>query len=65
MLARLFLVGGELDAAGLAASADQNLGLDDDGVADLVGGGDGVFDGRHGLAVGNDQAVLAQTECLP
>ena len=38
VLARLGLVGGELHAAGLAASADQHLRLDDDRVADLVGG---------------------------
>ena len=44
VLAHLGLVVGELDAAGLAAPADQDLGLDHDRVADLVGGGDGVLD---------------------
>ena len=44
VLARLGLVGGELDAAGLAAAADQHLGLDDDRVADLVRRRDRVLD---------------------
>ena len=39
VLADLGLVVGELDAAGLAAAADLHLGLDDDGVAGLVGFG--------------------------
>ena len=36
---------GELDAAGLAAPADLHLRLDDDRIADAVGGGDRVVDG--------------------
>ena len=56
----LGLVGGELHAAGLAAAADQHLGLDDDRIADLVRRGDGVLDGRHGLAVGDPQAVAGE-----
>ena len=45
MRARLLAVAGDLDAAGLAAAADQDLRLDDAGVADLVRRGDGVADG--------------------
>ena len=56
MLAGLVLVCGELDAAGLAAAADQHLCLDDDGVSDLRGG-DGVLDGRDGVAVRDVEAV--------
>ena len=60
MLARLGLVRGELHAAGLAAAADQHLRLDDDRVADLVRRGDGVLDGRDGLAVGHPQPVAGE-----
>ena len=45
MLARLVLVLGELDAAGLAAAADLHLRLDDAREADLLGGRDGLVDG--------------------
>ena len=51
---------GELHAAGLAAPADQHLGLHDDGIADLVSRRDGVLDRRHGLAVGHPQAVAGK-----
>ena len=44
MRARLVDVLGDLDAAGLAATTDQDLGLDHAGVADPVRGGDGVLD---------------------
>ncbi len=60
VLARLGLVGGELDAAGLAAAADQHLRLDDDRVADSVGRRHGVLDARHGLARGDPQSVAGE-----
>ena len=44
VLAHLVGVGGELDAAGLAAPADVHLGLDDHRVADRVGRGDRLVD---------------------
>ena len=50
----------ELHAAGLAAAADQHLRLDDDRVADLVGGADGILDGRYRLAGGDLQAVAGE-----
>ena len=37
---------GQLDAAGLAAPADLDLGLDHDGVSGGVGLGDGLVDGQ-------------------
>ena len=37
------LVVRQLHAAGLAAAADQDLGLDDDRVADLAGRRDGIL----------------------
>ncbi len=51
---------GQLHAAGLAAAADQDLRLDDDRVADLLGGADGVGDGRYRLAGGNLQTVAGE-----
>ena len=60
VLARLRLVVGELHAAGLAAPADQDLGLDDHRIADLVRRGHGVLDGRDGLAVGDLQPVAGE-----
>ena len=55
---------GDLDAAGLAAAADQHLRLDDAGVADLVGGRDGLVDAwwrarrsGHGNAVAGEQLL--------
>ena len=47
---------GDLDAAGLAAAADQDLGLDHAREADPLGGGDGVVDVVRGLALGNGDA---------
>ena len=44
VLSHLIGVVGELDAAGLAATADVHLGLDDHRIADGVGGGDGLVD---------------------
>jgi hypothetical protein len=49
VLARLALVRSELDATCLAATADQNLRLDDDRIADLVGSDDRVLDGSDCL----------------
>ena len=60
VLAGLRLVGGELDAAGLAAAADQYLRLDDDRVADPVGDADGVLDGVDGVAGGDPQSVAGE-----
>ena len=57
MLAALVGVGGQLDAAGLAPPADLDLRLDDDRVADPVGGGDGVVDGGDRLAGRHRDAV--------
>ena len=54
---------GELDAAGLAAAADQHLRLDDARVADLLGGRDGLVDGRRGRAV-RDRDPVAGEELL-
>ena len=64
VLARLALVGGELDAAGLAAPADQHLRLDDDRIADLVGRRDGVLDRRDGLSEETLSPWRANS-CLP
>ena len=56
---------GELDAAGLAAAADQHLGLDDARVADLVGGGDGLLD-RAGAALPSGTGTPWRAKsCLP
>ncbi len=63
MLAGLRFVGRELDPAGLAASADQHLGLDDHRIADLVGRGYGVLYGRDGLA-GRDLKPVAGEQLL-
>ena len=51
---------GELDPAGLAAPADQHLGLDHDRVAELLGGLDGLVHGRRVAAVGHGDAVLRE-----
>ena len=56
----LGLVGRELHAAGLAAPADQDLGLDDHRVADLGGSRDGVLDVRHRLSGGDPQSVAGE-----
>ena len=49
-----------LDAARLAAAADLDLRLDDHGVADALGGGDGVVDGLHRLARADGYAVAGE-----
>ena len=51
---------GELDAARLAASADQDLGLDDDGITEFLRGLHGFGYGRCGAAIGNRHAVLLE-----
>ena len=51
---------GDLDAAGLAAAADQHLRLDHAGVADLVGGGDRLLDGGGGRPGGHRDAVARE-----
>ena len=58
VLADLVGVVGELDAAGLAAATDLHLGLDDDGVAGLVGLRDRLVDGV-GHATPADRDVVA------
>ncbi len=58
--ARLVDVRGDLDPARLAALADPDLGLDDARIADLLGGGDRVVDGRGVLAHGGGHAVLGE-----
>jgi hypothetical protein len=60
MLARLIGVGGDLDPAGLAAAADQHLGLDRTGEADPLGGGYGGLDCRGDLAARHGYAVLGE-----
>ena len=68
MLLGLGAVLGDLDAAGLAAAADQHLRLDHAGVADLVGGGDRLLDGgggragRHGDAVAREELLALVLE---
>ncbi len=62
--AGLRLVLGDLDAAGLAAAADGDLGLDHARVADLVRRGHGVVDGRRVLPSGTGTPCLAKS-CLP
>ena len=56
----LLAVGGDLDAAGLAAAADQDLRLDDAGIAELVGGGDRLLDRGGGRALGHRHAVARE-----
>jgi hypothetical protein len=51
---------GDLDAARLAAPADQHLRLDDARIADLVGRRDGVLDGRGRLAGGDRDPVTGE-----
>ena len=60
MLLGLLAVLGDLDPAGLAAAADLHLRLDHAGVADLVGGGDGLFDGGGGGPVGHGHPVAGE-----
>ncbi len=63
MLARLRLVGGQLHPAGLAAPADQHLGLDHHRVAHLVGGGHRLLDGRD-HPPGRDRQPVAGEQLL-
>jgi hypothetical protein len=60
VLARLLDVLGDLDPARLAATADQHLGLDRAGVADLLRRGDGGVDGVGDLAAGHGDPVLGE-----
>ena len=53
MLLGLRAVLRDLDPAGLAAAADLHLRLDDAGIPDLVGRGDGLLDGGGGGAAGH------------
>ena len=54
----------DLDPAGLAAAADQHLGLDHARVADLLGGLDGVLDGVGDASVGTGTPWRAKS-CFP
>ena len=60
MRARLLGVLGDLDPAGLAAPADPHLRLDHAGIADPLGGGDRLVDGRGDLAARHGDAVLGE-----
>ena len=60
MLRGLVLVLGDLDPAGLAAAADQHLGLDHARIADAVGRRDGRVDVRCGFALGDGDARLGE-----
>ena len=64
---RADLVGvvGQLDAAGLAPPADLHLGLDHDRVAEPVGGGHGVVDGRRPTSPGETGMPKRAKNCLP
>ena len=62
--AGLLLVGGDLDAAELAASADLHLGLDGTGVTDLVGGRDRVVARCRRQPLGTGMPWRANS-CLP
>ena len=63
VLLGLAAVLGDLDAAGLAAAADQHLRLDHARVADVVGGGDRLLDGRRGGA-GRHRDAVAREQLL-
>ena len=56
----LVAVLGDLDAAGLAAAADQHLRLDDARVADLLGRLDGGLDVMGDLAARHRDAVARE-----
>jgi hypothetical protein len=60
VLLGLRAVVGELDPAGLAASADQHLSLDHDGISERVGSLDGLLHGGCGTALRNRDAVLGE-----
>ena len=63
MLLCFVAVLGDLDAAGLAASTDLHLRLDDARVADLVRGVDRVVD-RLGRKTLGDRNAMAREELL-
>ena len=72
--AHLVGVVGQLDAAGLAATAHLHLRLHDDGIAGTLGCGDGLVDGvrhiarRHRDVVAGEvllALVLEQIHCFP
>ena len=50
----------ELDAARLAAAADQDLRLDDDRIAELLTGGHGLVEGPRRAPLGHGDAVLRE-----
>ncbi len=60
VLAYLGLVVGELDAAGLATTADLHLRLDDDGVAGLIGLLHRLVDGVGGAAWAHRDVVAGE-----
>ena len=64
-LLRLLRRGGELHAAGLAAAADQDLGLDHDRAADALGGGAGLLGRRGRLALEERHAVAREDLLAP
>jgi hypothetical protein len=51
---------GELDAARLAAAADQDLGLDHDRITEVVSGLDGLRDRGCGPPLGHGNTVLLE-----
>ena len=65
MLAGLVGVGGELDAAGLAAAADVHLRLDHHGVADAVGGRHGLVDRVDRIGPSETGMPNVANNCLP
>ena len=65
VLLELGAVLGELDAARLAAAADQHLRLDHHRIAELVGRGDGLVDRRGGRPVGHRHAVARRRAAFP
>ena len=60
VLLGLRTVVGELDAAGLAAAADQDLRFDDAGIAELVGRRDGLLDSGGGGATGHRHPMTGE-----
>ena len=60
VLLGLLAVVRELDAARLAAAADQDLGLDHARIAERLGGLDGLLDRRGGTPLRHGHAVLGE-----
>ena len=60
VLARLVLVVGQLDPAGLPAAPDLHLCLDDAREADLLGGRDGLVDGARRASVWDGDVVAGE-----